>query len=175
MIEFQRGFSRIFKGGAGLAAGLFFLASAALAQDIALQVEFLSGGNSLDFGRIKNLRSDGSATSEVSTRQVRLTITPDPGNERPYVITQVLEPFPSNEAGNRAPENSVLYRVEEQTGSGIVRIPSQTPLQWGEQEIYRSSPSGGSAVLLVTYDLTSSTEQEAGIYHGNLVYRVSTF
>ena len=157
---------------------LFFLASFpsfARAQDeITLSVSFLGSGDSLDFGRLRNLANDGSPTTESSTRQVRITIQPVGGSTKPYLVSQVLEEPPINQVGTSVSSDSVLYRVQEEVGSVVVRVPSQTPLTSGEEEIYRSGPNGGEAQLLITYDLQTSPGQEAGSYNGSLLYRVST-
>ena len=145
----------------------------AQSEEISLTVNFVGGGGSLDFGRLRNLDENGTTTAESSTRQVRLVIQPTQGNVRPYIVTQILSSEFTQEAGGAAPANSVLFRVEEESGSGEVRVPDQVPLTVGEQEIYRSSPTGGSSQLLITYDLTASPDQQAGTYNGIIDYRVS--
>ena len=158
------------------AAGYFFSGiPLGKAQDeITLQVNFVGGGSSLDFGRLRNLQSDGTPAAESSTRQVRLVMQPAQGNTRPYIVTQIVDNEPANEAGKTTSPRSVVYRVEEETGSGTVKVTSETPLVAGEQEIYQSSPQGGNSQLLVTYDLVTTPEQEAGSYTGLITYRVST-
>ena len=161
--------------------GFFFLilllsgANPGRAQDeITLTVTTVGGGDTIDFGRLRNLQSDGTPTQESSTRQVRLNIDPVGGSTKPYIVTQVLQQAPADPMGMAASADSILYRVQEETGSGTVRIPSQTPLVAGEEEIYRSSPTGGSSQLLITYDFGTSPDQEAGSYTGSILYRVST-
>ena len=145
------------------------------AQDeITLQVNYVGGGSSLDFGRLRNLQTDGSPAAESSTRRVRLVVEPVQGNTRPYVVTQILDQEPTNEAGKATSPRSIVYRVEEETGSGTVKVTSETPLAAGEQEIYQSHPQGGNSQLLITYDLVTSPDQEAGSYAGSVTYRVST-
>ena len=148
----------------------------AWAQDegVTLEVSFVGGGNSLDFGRLRNLQSDGAPTQDSSTRQIRLIVRTATGNKRPYIITQVVNGDLVNEDGTSVTPESVLYRVDEETGSGLVRVPDETPLTAGEQEIYQSGIEGGTSQLLITYDLVTSSEQEAGSYAGSIVYRVST-
>ena len=144
------------------------------AQDeITLTITFVGGGNSLDFGRLRNLREDGTPTTESATRQVRLTIQPAQGTSRPYIVTQVVTSELTQETGARANPEGILYRVEEESGGGEIRITNETLLSVGEQEIYRSAPTGGNSQLLVTYDLTATPEQEAGSYNGVIDYRVS--
>lgn len=142
-------------------------------DEITLEVNFVSGENSLDFGRLRNLETDGTPTTDTATRQVRLVIQPVVGNQQPYVVSQILDTAPTNEQGTSVSPNSIVYRVQEEEGSGTVRIPEQTPLGIGEQEIYRSGATGGNAQLLITYDLVASPDQEAGSYNENMVYRVS--
>ena len=142
-------------------------------EDVTLTVTFVGGGSSLDFGRLRNLEEDGKPTSESATRQLRLLIQPAQGNNRPYIVTQVFIQEPSHERGGRVSPNSILYRVDEETGTGTIRVPSETPFGSGEQEIYRSAPTGGQSQLLVTFDLMASAEQEAGSYEGTIEYRVS--
>lgn len=142
-------------------------------DEITLTVTFVGGGNSLDFGRLRNLESDGTPTTESATRQVRLLIQPASGNTKPYLVTQILSQDPTQENGIPLAANSILYRVEEEIGSGIVRVPEQTPLLFGEEEIYRSASTGDESQLLIVYDLISDPEQEAGSYSGLLDYRVS--
>lgn len=142
-------------------------------EDVTLTVSFEGGGTSLDFGRLKNLDSDGAPTQESSTRQVKLTIQPTQGNTRPYIVSQILSIEPVQEKGTAVSNDSILFRVEEQEGTGTVRVIEQTPLRVGEQEIYRSGATGGNSQLLITYDLTSLPEQEAGSYTGTIDYRVS--
>lgn len=142
-------------------------------EDVTLTVSFEGGGTSLDFGRLRNLDNEGAPTRESSTRQVRLTIQPSQGSTRPYVVTQILSSDLVQERGASVSSDSVLFRVEQEQGTGTVRIPEQTPLAVGEQEIYRSAPTGGNSQLLITYDLASSPEQEAGSYTGTIDYRVS--
>ena len=150
-------------------------ASLASAQDeITLTVTFVGGGDAIDFGRLRNLESDGAPTTETATRQVRLAIRPSTGNVKPYLVTQILETEPTNEMGNSVSSSSILYRVEQEAGAGTVRVPDQTPMVAGEEEIYQSGPQGGDSDLLITYDLIASSEQEAGSYNGTLDYRVST-
>ncbi len=146
-----------------------------LAQDeITLTVAFVGGGNSLDFGRLRNLRDDGTPATESATRQVRLAITPVVGNARPYVVTQVLTSELTQETGVSANPEGILYRVEQESGTaGEIRITSETLLSVGEQEIFRSAPTGGASQLLITYDLNATPEQEAGAYNGIMDYRVS--
>ena len=142
-------------------------------EELALTVAFVGGGNSLDFGRLRNLQEDGTPATESSTRQVRLTIQPVQGNVRPYIVTQVLTSGLTQETGVNADPKGILYRVEEESGAGEIRVTSETHLNVGEQEIYRSAPTGGSAVLLITYDLSATPEQEAGSYQGMMDYRAS--
>ena len=156
-----------------IAGGMGTPLAGAQSEDISLTVSFVGGGSSLDFGRLRNLDENGTPTTESSTRQVRLVIQPAGGVVRPYIVTQILSSEITQEAGGAAPTNSVLFRVEEESGSGEVRIPNPTPLTVGEQEIYRSSPTGGSSQLLITYDLTASPDQQAGTYNGIVDYRVS--
>ena len=145
------------------------------AQDeITLTVSFVGGGEGLDFGRLKNLETDGTPAAESATRQMRLNIQPVGGSTKPYIVTQVLQQAPTNQTGGTVSSDSILYRVQEETGSGTVRVPGQTPLAPGEEEIYRSNPNGGESQLLITYDLGTSTDQEAGSYAGTIMYRVST-
>lgn len=154
-------------GGAGTHFAL------AQSEDITLTASFVGGGNSLDFGRLRNLQEDGSPAAESSTRQVRLAIQPATGVVRPYLVTQILSSEVTQESGGAAPTDSILFRVEEESGSGDIRVPNETPLTVGEQELYRSAPAGGASQLLITYDLTASPDQEAGSYHGVIDYRVS--
>lgn len=142
-------------------------------EDVTLTVDFIGGGTSLDFGRLRNLDNDGAPTQESSTRQVRLTIQPSQGSTRPYVVTQILTLEPTQERGTSITRDSIVFRVEEEQGTGTLRTPEQTPLVGGEEEIYRSASTGGDSQLLITYDLVSSPEQEAGSYAGIIDYRVS--
>ncbi len=155
-----------------LGAG-FFVPRAWAADEINLQVTFIEGGDSLDFGRLRNLETDGTPTTEAATRQVRLNIDPVGGSLKSYIVTQIVQETPANQVGTPVPLDTVLYRVQEEVGSGVVRVPNQTPLVSGEEEIYRSSPTGGSSQLLVIYDLAASPQQEAGSYSGSIAYRVS--
>lgn len=142
-------------------------------DEISLQVNFIEGGDSLDFGRLRNLDADGTPTSEAATRQVRINVDPVGGSTNAYIVTQIVQETPVNEVGTPVPLETVLYRVQEEVGSGVLRVPNQTPLVSGEEEIYRSASTGGSSQLLITYDLTASPEQEAGSYSGSIAYRVS--
>ena len=143
-------------------------------DDIMLTVSFVGGGDGLDFGRLRNLENDGSPARESAMRQARLNIQPVGGSTKPYIVTQILQQAPTSQAGGTAFSDSILYRVQEETGSGTVRVPSQIPLSPGEEEIYRSNPNGGESQLLITYDIETSSDQEAGSYAGTLMYRVST-
>ena len=159
-----------------LAAGFVFAGiPLGRAQDeITLQVSYVGGRSSLDFGRLRNLQTDGTPAAESSTRQVRLVMEPVQGNTRPYIVTQIVDQEPSSEAGKAASSRSIVYRVEEETGTGTVKVTSETPLVAGEQEIYQSNPQGGNSQLLITYDLVTTPDQEAGSYTGSITYRVST-
>ena len=99
---------------------------------------------------------------------------PVAGNTKPYVVTQIVDSSPANETGTSTSPNSVVYRVEEENGSGTIHVPQETPLALGEQEIYHSSAQGGNTQLLITYDLVALPEQEAGSYTGAVTFRVST-
>ena len=158
---------------AAVASTLLFNHSEGLAQEISLTVSYVDGGNSLNFGRLRNLEDDGTPKNESSTRQLRLLITPASGNTQPYIVTQILSQDPVQERGTPVVDQSIRYTVQEETGAGTVRVPDETPLVSGEEEIYRSSPSGGTSQLLITFDLTASSEQEAGNYEGIIDYRVS--
>lgn len=157
----------------GIAAGTVGPDAAWAQEEVTLTVTFVGGGSSVDFGRLRNLAEDGRPLHESSTRQVRLAIQPAGGNTRPYLVTQTLASELTQETGGTASPQVILFRVEQESGSGEIRVPDQTPLSVGEEEIYRSSPSGGNAELLITYDLTASPDQEAGSYNGFLDYRVS--
>ena len=152
----------------------FSLKEAAAQDEITLTVTFVGGGSSLDFGHLKNLDNEGGTTTESSTRQIRLLMEPAAGNTKPYVVTQIVDSAPANETGTPTASNSIVYRVEEENGSGTIHVPQETPFVSGEQEIYHSSPQGGNAQLLITYDLVASPEQEAGSYAGSVTFRVST-
>ena len=143
-------------------------------DEITLEVNLVDGGSSIDFGRLRNLGTDGNPVNENAIRRVRLIIKPALGNVKPYIVTQILDTELSNQAGSSVSSGSMTYRVEEESGTGTVRVPEQTPLTAGEQEIYQSNPEGGNAQLLLTYDLTTSQEQQAGSYRGSITYRVST-
>ena len=158
-----------------VAAGLCFVLPRAFGQDeITLQINFVGGGDSLSFARLHNLEKDGTPSSESATRQARLLIQPAEGNTRPYVVTQILTSELVQEDGVPVKENSIFFQVEQEVGSGTIRVPDQTPLVPGEQEIFRSGPNGGETQLLITYDLTAQPDQQAGSYNGTLDYRVST-
>ena len=176
MVTFTSIFGRSRKAGwLVLAVVLSHPVLARAQNEITLTVSFVGGGDTLDFGRLRNLEKDGTPAAESATRQVRLNIQPVGGSTKPYIVTQILQQDPTNQTGGSAAStDSILYRVQEETGSGTVRVPSQTPLAAGEEEIYRSNPSGGESQLLITYDLGTSPDQEAGSYTGAIMYRVST-
>lgn len=158
-----------------VAAGLCLVSPRAFGQDeITLQVNFVGGGDSIDFGRMRNLEQDGRPITESATRQVRLSIQPVAGNTKPYTVTQIVTQEPTQQDGASIKDQSIFFRVEQETGTGNIRVPEQTPLVFGEQEIFRSEPTGGPTQLLITYDLSTQPDQQAGSYSGTLDYRVST-
>lgn len=148
---------------------LSILGANALAQNI--QVQVINGGSTIDFGELRSLDAKGNPAGDLSRKQVRLTITNSNGN--PYIVTQALQADPRNERGAELDRGAMTFRIELESGGGIVRTGDGQSFESGEEEIYVSDDAGSDAVLVVTYDFKVPGAQKAGRYHSTVSYRVN--
>ncbi|MFA6600735.1 MAG: hypothetical protein WC352_00305 [Candidatus Omnitrophota bacterium] len=135
-----------------------------------LEVQFVNAGTSLEFGNLKSLDQNGEPVSDTSVVQVRLSVNTTLG--RPYILTQTLQGDTMNQSGAVLPYEAIRFRVEQEAGSGLIRVPDGTPLRPGSQEIYFSDSAGSPASILVTYEMTVPAAQRAGNYRNTVNYRV---
>ena len=135
-----------------------------------LQVTVLNGGTSLDFGQLRSLDNAGASLADSSSRRVRLQII-NPTN-RPYVVSQIVNMEPVNQNGTPLPGDAIRFRVELESGAGMIRTSERTPLEPGLQEIYDGDDKEQTASLLIIYDFQVPPGQKAGPYQASITYRL---
>jgi hypothetical protein len=149
------------------AAGRVF---AQVPATVDLQVAFVSGGTAIDFGDLRSLDQTGSPVSDVEISQVRLSVRNTSGQT--YILTQTVNGETVNQQGATLPPDAIRFRVQIESGGGLVRTPDMAPLGGGESEIYFSDATGQDVVLLITYEIRVPGGQKAGRYRNTIHYRV---
>ena len=147
-------------------------ASQALAETLDLEAAVVTGESSIDFGNLRSLDASGDPVGDSALRQVRISVVSDLG--RPYLLTQMLQDYPTNPDGSALEQPAVRFSVTVEQGSGIVRTGNLEPLKPGAQEIYISSDNEEQTVLLIAYDFIVPPGQKAGRYQGIVTYRVDS-
>lgn len=142
------------------------------AEILDLEVAVVTGESSIDFGNLRSLDASGDPAGDAALRQVRLSVVSDLG--RPYLITQMLQDYPTNPNGSALAEPALRYSITVEQGRGIVRTGNLEPLRPGAQEIYVSSDNEEQTVLLIAYDFLVPPGQKAGRYQGIVTYRVDS-
>ncbi len=150
----------------------FLAVPQAHAETLDLEAMVVTGESSIDFGNLRSLDTSGAPAGDSAVRQVRISVVSDLG--RPYLITQMLQDYPTNPNGSALEEPAVRFSITVEQGRGIVRTGNQEPLKPGAQEIYISSDNEEQTVLLINYDFIVPPGQKAGRYQGVVTYRVDS-
>jgi len=161
-------FSRCFV----LGALLLLAPPQANAETLDLEAAVVTGESSIDFGNLRSLDENGDPIGDSAVRQVRLSVVSD--LNRPYLITQMLQDYPTNPDGSALEQPAVRYSINVEQGRGIVRTGNLEPLRPGAQEIYISSDNEEQTVLVITYDFIVPPGQKAGRYQGIMTYRADS-
>jgi hypothetical protein len=122
------------------------------------------GSRALDLGRITKERSQ--AESSLS-----LEITSNIGSQY-RVFHQLTEPLVSAQ-GDVLDERSMAFRVSGGS-QGSVAAGANTPVPASQTLLYTSNEWGASDALRLDFALVPDIAQKAGIYRGNLSFRVDS-
>jgi len=92
---------------------------------------------------------------------------------KPYQISQKVERLLTNKDGTTISKERFVFRQEKITDGGILKQPSNTPVEIGETTIYISDGKGSPANFKIIYELTVPEDLRAGNYSSNITYSIS--
>jgi hypothetical protein len=137
---------------------------------IQLNVQFINGGSSIEFGNLRSLDRNGDPANDTALSQVRLIVNNT--LNRSYIISQTLQSDTMNQSGALLPPEAIRFKIQQESGGGLIRVPDMTPLRPGTQEIFFSDSTGSASSILITYEILVPPAQRAGYYRNTVNYRV---
>lgn len=138
------------------------MASAAQAA-LNISVISISGGNTVDFGRVR--------TGAVISKEVRMRVTSTDG--KPYQVFQSFSEPPVNEKGVRLRSNAIeAYTLSGSNSFGTRYLDQKESLGYGNQLVYSSDTVGDSDAFTIVYAVDGNTIGSSGKFFGKVVYTV---
>ena len=147
-----------------------FVPNEVLIVPVKLEIESIFGldtqidGGALNFGMYRS-------GEEKQQKKVFLKVRSNLGE--PYQISQVVSRPMTNDAGAVIPSDYFQVSGQE-VKTGVLSVPSPSPVKEGEKVIFTSDKKGTPEDFTLNYELSLPKGAQAGSYHTELKYSITT-
>ena len=128
-------------------------------------IQSTKGSQSLDLGRI-------SKENPMGTGTLKMAIDANIGTTY-RVVQQMTEPLVSQE-GVPLDETALTFTTSSGNQGSLKAVGSPLQVPLSPTVLYTSSESGAGDVLLLQYQLAPESKQKAGVYSGNISFKVES-